>query len=230
MVKEAFLFFEALIALGMITTIVIEVIGSQGNIANLTGYSRKASEAINLAEAVMGQVEYNWKKYEFKELKNLVGKDKSFDFKDLDDEFDYTYDLQIIDWKLDIFNLLFSGSLTGAAGGEEEDSGPQPAGDGGLSMIEGVLKEIFRDGMFKIAHVEVFWPEGARRNSVTLTYLLTNQKALDQAIYSKKDIYGKLLAKIDKEYNPEKKPDTGEDKGNGTNSSGTNTSGGTTTQ
>ena len=76
-------------------------------------------------------------------------------------------------------------------------------------MIEGVLKDIFKDGMFKIAYVEVFWPEGARRNSVSLTYLLTNQKALDQAIYSKKDIYGKLMDKIDKEYNPEKpKPPT----------------------
>ena len=59
-------------------------------------------------------------------------------------------------------------------------------------MIEGVLKEIFKDGMFKIAHVEVFWPEGARRNSVTLTYLLTNQRALNQAIFAKKEVYKKL--------------------------------------
>ena len=54
-------------------------------------------------------------------------------------------------------------------------------------MIEGVLKEIFKDGMFKIAHVEYF-VEGARRNSVTLTYLLTNQRALNQAIFAKKSI------------------------------------------
>ena len=105
--KKLLAFFEALIALGMITTIVIEVIGSQGNIANLTGYSRRSSEAIGLAESVMAQVEYNWKKYQFKELKNLTGKDKTFEFKDQADDFDYTYDLQIIDWKLDILTFSF---------------------------------------------------------------------------------------------------------------------------
>ena len=78
--ERSFSFFEALISLGMITTIVIEVIGSQGNIANLTGYSRRASEAIRLAESVMSQVEYSWKKYDFKELKNLQGKEKTFEF------------------------------------------------------------------------------------------------------------------------------------------------------
>jgi len=191
--ERSFSFFEALISLGMITTIVIEVIGSQGNIANLTGYSRRASEAIRLAESVMSQVEYNWKKYDFKELKALQGKEKTFNFKDQGDDFDYTYNLELIDWKLDIFNLLFSGTLSGSTGGEEEsDDGPQQAGDGGFSMVEGVLKEIFKDGMFKIAYVEVFWPEGARRNSVTLTYLLTNQRALNQAIFSKKEVYKKL--------------------------------------
>ena len=191
--ERSFSFFEALISLGMITTIVIEVIGSQGNIANLTGYSRRASEAIRLAESVMSQVEYSWKKYDFKELKNLQGKEKTFGFKDLGEDFDYTYTLELVDWKLDIFNLLFSGTLSGSTGGDEEDQdGPQQAGGGGFSMIEGVLKEIFKDGMFKIAHVEVFWPEGARRNSVTLTYLLTNQRALNQAIFAKKEVYKKL--------------------------------------
>ena len=127
--ERSFSFFEAIIALGMITTIVIEVIGSQGNIANMTGYSRRASEAIRLAESVMSQVEYNWKKYDFKELKAIQASEQPFSFKDQDQDFDYTYTLQIIDWKLDIFNLLFSGKLTGSTS-EEDDSSNSQAGGG----------------------------------------------------------------------------------------------------
>jgi hypothetical protein len=48
----------------------------------------------------------------------------------------------------------------------------------------------------KVAYVEVSWPDGARRDHVSLTYLLTNNKALDEFLLTKKNIFDGVIKKM----------------------------------
>ena len=70
----------------------------------------------------------------------------------------------------------------------------------------------------KLAHVEVFWPEGVRRGSTQLTYALTNEKSLDSFI-------GKQQGLVKEQKKKEPEPTTGGNNNSGNNNSGNNNSG-----
>ena len=49
-------------------------------------------------------------------------------------------------------------------------------------MIKEQLKSRLGEELLKVAYLEVFWPEGSKKGSVELAYLLTNQQNLDMVI------------------------------------------------
>ena len=153
------------------------------------------TEATWLAKRVMAQVEYNYDHYQFKDLE--IDKEMQFKVDSSETEFDYTYKLRIFEWKLPLFDLLMEG---GPKNPDEDDDGSSESAPGGLAGIPGikqVIDSLFDGHIMKIANVEVFWPEGARRDSVTLTMLMTNQKALDAHIISKKEVMKKMLVAVE---------------------------------
>ncbi|MBI2601531.1 MAG: hypothetical protein HYW48_00595 [Deltaproteobacteria bacterium] len=166
--ESSFTLLETIIALGLMVVMILEVSTVQGSAINLSQYERKVTQAVWLGKAILGQIEYKWKFYEVKEIKE-ERRGERFDEKLCPrDGFDcdFTYDLTVEEWKLPLIELA-AGSL----------------GDKSMTdMIKGQLKDILGDEVLKIAHIEVFWPEGAKRNSVDLAYLITAQQKLDTFI------------------------------------------------
>ena len=180
--EKSFTLLETVIALGLMVTIILEVSSVQGGAINFGRFARKVTQATWLAKAVMSEVEYRSKFYPLKELKSdatmknreisesLCPKDPIYDC-------DFTYTVTIDDFKLPIIDIL----LGDKSDDSKEDSSGK-ADDPMASLIRDKVKEILGDDILKLAKVEVFWPEGATRDSVTLTYLLANQNGLDEYI------------------------------------------------
>ncbi len=189
---------ETLIALAIMLPVIIESVGTQGAIINGSTYMHRVTEATWLAKSIMSQVEYNWHHYPFKELERGLNKVEDYPIEERDEDFDYTYKLDIQEWKLPLFDLL----LGEGASAEDGEDGDSEGGGGilaGIPGIEKAIESIFDGHMLKIAKVEVFWPEGARQDSVTLSLLLTNQMALDNYIGAKKNVMSKLLKKVEED-------------------------------
>ncbi len=172
--EASFTLFETVIALAIMGAMIVELMSVQGNTIYFNEYATNLNRGIWLANRVMNQVDYYWQSRPFRDLK-FEGRDEI----PFEDEKDFSYRLRIIDWQLPIVDLL-----TGGAGasqeGESGDGGEQTEGaDAGIGAM---IKQQLGDELLKVAHVEVSWPEGAKRNSVTLTYLLTNQKAIDEKL------------------------------------------------
>jgi hypothetical protein len=166
-----------------------------------SNYTRRVNEATFLAKRIMPQVEYHWAEKEFSQLKaEFAGEE----FKDMDSGFEYTYALSIKDWKFPFLEFIGGGGVSEGDEGES-DSAEDPAG----GMIEQMLEKVLGKEILKIAHVEVFWPEGAKRNSVTLTLLLTNQRKVDEQLLT----LAPSWEKFQKELN--KKPNTKNNDNNG---------------
>ena len=161
--ERSFTLVETMIALGMLASIILQISGVQGNSIYFSEYSQNVTNAVWLAKRVMSQVEYHWESQDFKSLETEVDDGRFEDFPD------YSYALKIKDWKLPITSLLGGGN-----GSESEDSGSQ--------MLSGVMDKVLGKELLKVAHVEVFWAEGAQRNSTEVTLLLTNQKKVDEVI------------------------------------------------
>jgi type II secretory pathway pseudopilin PulG len=195
--EHSFTILEVMVAIGIMMSVVMEVVGAQGNVVAFSSYSRQVTQATWLAKQVMSQVEYHQQTHDFKELETSI-KDQQFDIEGLnEDESEFTYTLEIEEWKLPIFELISNGGLQKKKGDDDDDAEPGTLENQGLmSGFQGVVNQLFDGHIFKIATVEVFWPEGARRNSVSLTYLMSNQKALDQYISSKKEVFEKLSKSI----------------------------------
>lgn len=196
--ERSFTIIETLVALAILLPVVIETVTTQGSIINNNTYMHRMTEATWLAQRVMAQVEYNYDIHRFKDLEIESEQPFKIDSVESDSGFDYTYKLTIKEWKLPLFDLLINGGPKDPDA-EDDDSSSSDGGGGlgGIPGIEGVIKSLFEDHILKIANVEVFWPEGARRDSVTLTLLLTNQKALDQHLLSKKKVMKELLADVE---------------------------------
>ena len=210
--ERSFTILEVMVAIGIMMSVVMEVVGAQGNVVAFSSYSRQVTQATWLAKQIMSQVEYYQQTQEFKEL-DISLKEQKFDIEGLDqNESEFTYSLNIEEWKLPILELISNRGLKKKSGDDDNDNNiapddPLANSDPALmaSMGEGVINQIFDGHIFKIAKVEVFWPEGARRNSVSLSYIMTNQKSLDQYITSQKPIFQKLLKSIKDKYDPPKK-------------------------
>lgn len=194
--ERSFTLLETIIALAILTATVLQLVGSQGKIVYFSDYTRRIEEATWLAKRVMSQVDYNWSHYEFKDLEV---KETNKKFEDLPDS-DYTYDLEIKEWKFPILDFLAGG---GPASEEEGEKKPDAGGD----MIGQMLEQVLGKDILKIAFVEVFWPEGAKRNSVTLAYLLTNQRKIDEELMKLEPSWTELETKQKREDNPEKEND-----------------------
>ncbi len=176
--EKSFTLFETIIALGLLVTMVLEVTQVQGNAIEFSGFNRKMTQASWLAKGLMAQVEHRSKLYPFKEFKLNI-KDEKFQDVQCPEEpmFDcnYTYNITIEPWDLPLVDLVF---------GKSSDGEENPM----YSMIKDEMKKILGDEFFKVAQVEVFWPEGSKRNSVVLTELFTVQNAVDDYIETLKPI------------------------------------------
>jgi type II secretory pathway pseudopilin PulG len=172
--EASFTLLETIIAIAIMTTVILELVSSQGNMVYFSNYTRRVDEATFLAKRLMSEVEYNWSFRDFSEIKADVSNER---FEGVED---YTYSLSIKDWKFPFLQIL-TGQKGDLDGGEDSEAAPDPMG----GIIEDMLTKVLGKEILKIAHVEVFWPEGAKQNSVTLTLLLTNQRKVDEEIVTK---------------------------------------------
>lgn len=157
---------------------VAQVSAVQGNAISFSKWERNVSQATWLAKYLLSQVEYKARFYDIKDVEiDLTAESFAEEICPKDPNFgcDFTYNLLIEEWKLPLLDLAL-----GKVGGDD-DSGAE-GGGGFLQMAKEQLKKFLGDEILKIAHVEVFWPEGARLDSVEIAYLITAQGKLDAAI------------------------------------------------
>ena len=199
--QQSFTLIETVIAVALLSTIVLEAVGSMGNMVYFSNYSRRMTEGMWLAKRIMSQVEYHWSFRPFKELETEQQESKFAEI----EEGPFTYKLSIKEWKFPLLDMIAGGGIgpQGEEGEEEEeveDSGN--SGGGGAPNIKQLLTQILGDHILKIAHVEVFWPEGAKRNSVELAMLLTNQREIDNQIVSRESVIKEMLQRVAQDRNP----------------------------
>lgn len=180
--EKSFTLIEVVIAMSLMAFLIIEVASVQGNAVIFNAYGRNVTQATWLAQRILAQVEYNWTSKPFTELEQQIT-DKPFA------EFpEYKWSLDIKEWK-----FPFTKILTGGLGGGGEEGEEEKQDDGMTAMIESVTDQVFGDEpIFMTARAEVSWSDGARRDSTSLTYLLTNQAKLDEALIALKPVWDKL--------------------------------------
>lgn len=161
---HSFTLIETMVALGLLTVLILQVATVQGQALYFSDYGQNLTKGMWLARRMMAQVEYFWYNKELKELEGVAVKEKPFE-----DEEGFSYNLEIREWKLPLMNMLTGGG---------DDNQPDPTTD----LIKQQVEQIFGEHLLKIAHVEVFWGEGAVKESTTLTMLLTNQKKIDETV------------------------------------------------
>lgn len=181
--EASFTLFEVIIAIAIMSTMLIELVAFEGNVINFSDYGMNATKATWLAKRVMSQVEYNWQTRPWSEMKVESNSDIPFEgFQD------FSYKLTIKEWKLPLFDSLLDDKKE--SGGLDEAA--STTGASADALADGV-KQKLGDDLLKVAHVDVSWPEGAKRNSISLTLLLTNQKGLDDQLALLKNDYEELL-------------------------------------
>ncbi len=182
--EKSFTLIETVLAVGLLASVLLEVSMVQARFVNFSILYRKMTQATWLAKAVMTEIEYKWKFYPLKDIKAELGSEdkkfpESFCPKDPQFDCDFTYSVNIEDFKLPIVEIL-SGSMGKALEG---------AGAGGAeSMIKDQVEQVLGKEIFKTAVVTVSWPEGSKKSSVSLPYLLTSQQTLDLFIESQPPI------------------------------------------
>ncbi len=190
--EASFTLLEVIIAVGLLTAVVIQMATGQGTIFGMVDYGQRSTQAVWLAKRIMSQVEYNYHNVELKDMEIAV---KDQVFRDVPSDFEYQWSLEIQEWKLPIFDLLAGGGPKKE--GEEDDSSseekPQNTGSQALAGFEDAINKVFEGHILKTARVDVSWPDGARRSSISLTYLLTNQKKLDEYLTLKKGVWEGIL-------------------------------------
>lgn len=197
--QRSFTLIETVVALSLVTFLVVEVASVQGNSVVFSEYSRNVTQASWLARRVMSQVEYFYRTKPFTDLVQEVKEAK------FEDNPEYTYSIDIKEWKFPFIQLLQS-TLGGGGDDEKSDTKAERAksSDKGMAQIlEQVVNQIFgKEPIFLMANVHVYWPEGAARGSTQVTYLLTNQAKLDESIGALKQVYDKILETEKKQGKP----------------------------
>lgn len=178
--ERSFTLVETLVALGLLTVLILQVSTVQGKAIYFSEYGQNLTQGAWLAKRLMAQVEYFWYAKQLEELEGIIVKEKKFE-----DFPDFSYNLDIREWKLPLINMV--------TGGNSDQ--PNPTAD----LIKEQVKQIFGDHILKIAHVEVFWGEGAVKESTDLTLLLTNQRKIDETIAT-------LEATAEAQQTPNKQP------------------------
>ena len=223
--ERSFTLMETIVALGILVTFILEVGRVQGNAVVFTEYGRNVTRAAWLAKAVMAKVEYMWETRQFKDLETDEPDGK---FEEMPE---FTYKLTIKEWKLPLLDMLGGGGDKGKSNDDNDGKSDKKSGD----MMSGGIQQILGDEILKIANVEVFWAEGAKRNSTQITFLLTNQRKVDEVISTFKGVWEEAQRKLAQgapQPGPSGTPGAGSGTGAGTGS-GTGpgpggTSGGTT--
>ena len=181
--EGSFSLFETVIAVGMLAVILLYMAGIQGGVVTSLEYGQNMSKGMWLAKGIMAQMEYEWNVQDFSLMDRAVkdakitdtawgrGAAKTFE--------DFTYSITIAEWKLPLISFL-------SQGGSDGDGGGGGGGGGTGDLISQQMEAIFGGHILKIAQVEVFWPEGARRISTSLSLLLVNQRAVDAQIMTLK--------------------------------------------
>ncbi len=218
----SFTLLEVIIAVGLLTAVVMQVAGGQGSLFEITDYSKRATEATWLAKRLMSEMEYNYIQYDLKDLEQTVKEEAFEDLKEKDPDADYKYSITVEEWKLPLIDFLSGGGgKSEQEKNKDKDEGRAESPVAGIPGLDGIINQIFEGHMMKTAHVEVSWPEGARRNSVALTYLLTNQKKLDDYVLTKGAVWDAVRKKMD----PAVKGESGKISSSGTLPSGGTASG-----
>ncbi len=161
--------------------LIVEMGGVQGNAISFAEYGRRVTEASWLAKRIMAEVEYQASFRPFKEMTTSV-KDQKFE-----DSPDYSFNLEIQDWKLNLSTVL-AGVLSSRKGPDGEASAAAGMGE----IVKMALEQALGDDSFKMAKVTVFWPEGATRNSTSLGLILTNQEKMDTSLATLKGAWDTL--------------------------------------
>lgn len=184
--EASFTLIETIMAMGLMVTVILNVSSLQGNAINSSHFQKKMTQGIWLAKSVMSRIEYKWKFYDIKDIKDNED-EREFEEelcpKDVSLDCDFKYSIHIEKWDLPLIDLALGGQ---GAGEEEGEEGGEGAGFTG--MVKEQMKTYLGDEILKTVHVEVFWPEGSRRESVDLAYLLTAQQKLDQSIETLKAV------------------------------------------
>ncbi len=194
--ERSFTLLETMAAMTLMVTVMLHVAGAQGGIIYNSDYGRRMTQAMWLAKSVMSKVEYYWSYQDLKKLETDGKVDRAkFTELQLPEDTDYTYSLKIQEWKFPFLELLQKG--IGKKDSDEEDGKPE-------FPIRDMLKQYLGDDILKVAQVEVFWPEGmGKDNSVRLTYLLPNQRAVDDQIQKLTPAYEALQQHIRNEGKPD---------------------------
>ena len=194
--EASFTLIETVIALAIVAFLIVEVAAVQGNAIVFSDYGRNITEATWRARRVLSQVEYHWRSKPFKELMTHQTDQK------FEDSSEYSYSLEIVEWKFPFAKLLEmavggGGKKKTDADGNASDKRSSKGESGSNDMIEAAVKQIFGDEpIFLTAHVDVSWPEGAQKNSTGMTYLLTNQAKISEAITQLKPVYDAWVKKV----------------------------------
>ena len=167
--QSSFTLIETIIALGLMVVFILEFTAVQGRAISFSTFERKVTQATWLAKAVMAHIEY---KADYFELKEIIASVKDEKLPPelcpenplLDCDFKYT--LTIENWKLPIIELI-AASL----------GDPNLAG-----IIQQQMKQALGDELLKVAHVNVSWAEGVRKDWVDVVYLIATQKKLNESI------------------------------------------------
>ncbi len=162
--------------------LIVQMGGIQGNAISFAEYGRRVSEASWLAKRLMAEVEYQSSFRPFKEMETSI-KDQKFE-----DAPDYSYDIEIHDWKLNIGSLL-SGALSARNGPDGESPAAAAMGE----VVKTALDQAIGEEAFKMAKVTVYWPEGAARNSTSLGMIIVNQEKMDTTLAGLKGAYDSLM-------------------------------------
>ncbi len=181
MSERSFTLVETVIALSLMAFLIVEMGGVQGNAIAFAEYGRRVSEASWLAKRLMAEVEYQSSFRPFKELETSL-KDQKFE-----DAPDYSYDLEIQEWKLDIASVL-AAALTSRSGGDGESSPLASMGE----VVKLALQQAIGDDALKMARATVYWPEGATRNSTSVGMILVNQEKMDTTLAGLKGAWDAL--------------------------------------
>jgi len=185
--EGSFTLIETVISLSLIAALIIEVASVQGNSIVFSEFSRNVTKATWLARRVMSQVEYQWGEKPFKELAVNESNGK------FEDEPEFTYSIEIKEWKFPFKEMLAKVMGGGSLSADDESGGSSSEDSSKDSLIDAAVSQIFGDEpIFMTAFVQVFWAEGAQRNESSLTYLLTNQRKLDEFIATKKGTWDRL--------------------------------------
>jgi hypothetical protein len=170
--ERSFTLVETLIAVMMIAYILIEITGANGTAVSLNEYNRRILQASYLAKRIMAQVEYN---ASFRSPLKELPQEKERPFEDMP-EYSYTLTMEPIPKFID---LMFS--VVGGVGKSESDKTDQEKGNP-LEMFKSVIQQSVGEDPLWVAKVEVFWSEGASRQSTQLAMILADTKKLTTTI------------------------------------------------